>query len=76
MLQEDDCSAIVLDKPTLRCRLLGCKPGGDEYMHGLVAECECGRNAFPVGPDGIGIVHEGCCVRCGQPIIPTARVAR
>lgn len=75
LLDEDDCEALVIE-PTLRCRLFGCKPGGDELVHEITTTCSCGRGAFVVGPDGYGVVHEGCCVRCGQPIVPTARVMR
>lgn len=77
LLRYDDCEAIVLDKPTLRCRLLGCKPGGDEFVHQILTECSCGRRVHPATFDTpYGVVHEGCCVRCGRAVLPTARVAR
>lgn len=74
LLNYDDCAAIVM-KPTLRCRLFGCKSGEDDRMAHPETVCYCGRDAYVVGPEGYGIVHEGCCKRCGQPIIPTARIA-
>ena len=77
MVNEDDCEALVLAGPTLRCRLFGCKPGGDEILHMLTHVCSCGLNAHAIpGESPYGVVHEGCCVRCGRPILPTARLAR
>lgn len=74
--EPNGCDAWVM-KRTLRCRLLGCKPGGDEFLHQMVGQCSCGRPTHAVAlGETVHDVHEGCCVRCGQPILPTARVAR
>lgn len=74
ILEDSECVAI-LTSPTLLCRIFGCKVGDDPTYH-LDTLCWCGRDAYVVGPEGYGIVHADCCKRCGQPIVPTARIVR